>query len=223
MLRSIRMVPAVALIALAPAGCMSDPMGPEAGLLSVIGTPLNYTPPNNTKKPGPSTAVTVTASVSVSIPGQTIIRESGPGNNGGTCGPGGRWTNPGGQTSSSVPHTHCTTATAATQLNVKFVEPADFILAPGGNVQLNFASTRSTAGTGCGLLGCVEGDRASQYNAISNYTTSRGVLKATDGNGGTWSINLTSLTGPGNLLNRAGTSVSACNGTHGCQAATLVW
>jgi hypothetical protein len=49
------------------------------------------------------------------------------------------------------------------------------------------------------------------------------VLQAVDTQGGIWTIDLSELTGPGNLIDPSGTPVSACNAVHGCLPAALTW
>jgi hypothetical protein len=195
----------LALAALGPVACseVQDPSGPALAPAFGVASP----------------GTTVSATATVSLPGQTVIRESGAGNGAGTCGAGGEWTNPAGHASGPVPHAPCTSVTDGVELVVRFSDLANWVTARSGNEQLNFGKL-----VVCDDVACEEGDdRAIHYTANKNYTTGQGVLQAIDQNGGLWTIDLSEVTGPGNLLNRAGTPVSACNVTWGCWPAALTW
>jgi hypothetical protein len=203
MVRGNRWTILFAVGALAPVGCTeSDMVGPE-------------TPAFGVAAPGTE----VSASVTISLPGQTVIRESGAGNGAGTCGTGGAWTNPSGNPSGPVPHAQCLTVVDAIELTVHFSEIANYVQAKSGNVQLNFGKVMV-----CDELVCEAGDdRAIHYNANKNSTTGKGILSAIDSNGGIWTIDLSEVTGAGNLINPAGKIVSACSTGHGCWPALLAW
>jgi hypothetical protein len=161
----------------------------------------------------------VAADFTVTLPGSTVYRESGPGNNGkGECQPGGRWYNPQNRQTSQQPHDLCASTNPGVTFVVGFHETATYVDPLHWNVRLSFSSNCSQSPVaGCG--------RGVQYNVHEDRTVGFGTLQTLDAEGRVWTIDLEQplLNGDGNLLVPSGTSLFACNEALGCFGGLMRW
>lgn len=162
--------------------------------------------------------VLVTATVTVGSGEPTIItnapgvlRDEETGQVVGTlgwCGPTGQWQNPSGEWATPVPHPgHCVLPAGQVTLQVTFMEGAT-LASQGRN--LNFADFEGQA-------------RSLHYNDNQNRTLGQGTIYGADDQGGTWTLNLSQLSGGGNTMVRTGTTVTVCNATYGCFTGVMTW
>jgi len=154
------------------------------------------------------------------IPGEggtPYYRESGAGNNGkGECRSEGRWYNPENRKTSEKPHSQCLSVSGGQTITVTFSEIANYVVAPSGNVNLNFSDMAENQ------------DRKLQYHKNHDATDGKGTLvKVGDSVDPTrmWMIDLDQalLRGAGNLIDRTGTELKACNVDLGCFPGVMTW
>lgn len=124
-----------------------------------------------------------------------ILIEDGPGvnENGephGTCGPGGAWTNPGGNQAQNVPHENCidTIVVGDSVIEVTFSVFANYVQPPSGNINLNFQETE----------GQDIDDAYIHYQSRQDRTHGEGIIIAIDDEGNEWTVDLSQVNGDGN-------------------------
>jgi hypothetical protein len=152
-----------------------------------------------------SSQVTVAGSFSVTIPGGSGIRESGPGINEegkelGECGPGGAWQNPSTKNwSHSVPHSHCVSAAGSQVITWAFSQGATFVV-NGNNTNLNFAN----------LV-----DHFVHFKGNQNDTSGEGIFTLS-ASGGTWTLDM-------NQFDASGNAFTSCDAAGRCLTATATF
>lgn len=166
---------------------------------------------------------TVTASVTITTPSETIIRESGLPNSGNVnqeCRAGGAlWKiSPGTpQQIGTAPHAQCLTVVAGEEIEVLFEDIANYVLPTGGNYQLNFSPDPNDGIT----------PRYVHYKKNGDYTEGTGILYSVDPTGWTIDLSQALVNQGGNLLANPATGfiVEACSVADPgkCGFGTLTW